>query len=138
MDLRKTAMPHYIAVIHKDENSAYGISFPDLPGCFSAADTEADIIPNALEAVELFLEPEHKLPEPSGIDKIKSDPLVAADLADGAYLMAIPYHFNRGRSTRVNITINKGLLRLVDEEAVRRKMTRSALLAQAAEREVLG
>ncbi len=131
-------MPHYIAIIHKDEGSAYGISFPDLPGCFSAADTEKDIIPNALEAIELFLEPAHKLPEPSGIDKIKSDKLVAADLAEGAYLMSIPYHFNPGRSTRVNITLNKGLLRLVDEEAVRRKMTRSALLAQAAEREVLG
>ena len=130
-------MPHYIAIIHKDKDSAYGISFPDLPGCFSAADTEADIIPNALEAIELFLEPEFKLPEPSGIDKIKSDPLVAADLAEGAYLMSVPYHFNPGRSTRVNITLNKGLLRLVDEEAVRRKMTRSALLAQAAEREVL-
>lgn len=132
-------MPHYIAVIHKDENSAYGISFPDLPGCFSAADTETDIIPNALEAVELFLEPDYpQLPEPSGIDKIKADPLVAADLAEGAYLMAIPYHFNPGRSTRVNITMNLGLLKLVDAEASRRKMTRSALLAQAAEREVLG
>jgi predicted RNase H-like HicB family nuclease len=131
-------MPHYIAVVHKDPDSAYGISFPDLPGCFSAADDEADIIPNALEAVELFLEGEDKLPAPSGIEKIKSDPLVAADLAEGAYLMSIPYHFNPGRSTRVNFTINKGLLKLVDEEAARRKMTRSALLAQAAEREVLG
>jgi predicted RNase H-like HicB family nuclease len=131
-------MPHYIAVVHKDPDSAYGISFPDLPGCFSAADDEADIIPNALEAVELFLEGADKLPTPSGIDKIKSDPLVAADLAEGAYLMSIPYHFNPGRSTRVNFTINKGLLKLVDEEAARRKMTRSALLAQAAEREVLG
>jgi predicted RNase H-like HicB family nuclease len=131
-------MPHYIAVIHKDPDSAYGISFPDLPGCFSAADEEADIIPNALEAVELFLEGVRELPEPSSIDKIKSDPNVAADLAEGAYLMSIPYHFNPHRSTRVNFTINKGLLKLVDEEAARRKMTRSALLAQAAEREVLG
>jgi predicted RNase H-like HicB family nuclease len=132
-------MPHYIAVVHKDPDSAYGISFPDLPGCFSAADDEADIIPNALEAVELFLEPDHpELPTPSSIDKIKSDPLVAADLAEGAYLLSIPYHFNPHRSTRVNFTINKGLLKLVDEEAARRKMTRSALLAQAAEREVLG
>jgi predicted RNase H-like HicB family nuclease len=131
-------MPHYIAVIHKDPDSAYGISFPDLPGCFSAADEEADIIPNALEAVELFMEPDYKLPEPSSIEKIKSDPQVAADLAEGAYLMSIPYHFNPHRSTRVNFTINKGLLKLVDEEAARRKMTRSALLAQAAEREVLG
>lgn len=131
-------MPHYIAVVHKDKNSAYGISFPDLPGCFTAADTEAEIIPNALEAVELFLEPEHKLPEPSSIEAIKADPHVAADLAEGAYLIAIPYHFNAGRSVRVNVTLDKGLLQLIDAEAERRKMTRSAFLGQAAEKEVLG
>jgi predicted RNase H-like HicB family nuclease len=131
-------MPHYIAVIHKDKDSAFGITFPDLPGCFSAADTEAEIIPNALEAVELFLEPEHKLPEPSSIETIRADPHIAADLAEGAYLIAIPYHFNAGRSVRVNVTLDKGLLQLIDAEAERRKMTRSALLAQAAEREILG
>lgn len=26
-----------IVIVHKDENSAYGMSFPDAPGCFSAA-----------------------------------------------------------------------------------------------------
>ena len=28
----------YHAVVHKDEDSAWGVHFPDLPGCFSAAD----------------------------------------------------------------------------------------------------
>ena len=30
----------YFALIHKDSGSAYGVTFPDLPGCFSAADAE--------------------------------------------------------------------------------------------------
>ncbi|MEX0346105.1 MAG: type II toxin-antitoxin system HicB family antitoxin [Rhizobiaceae bacterium] len=131
-------MPHYIALIHKDANSAYGVTFPDLPGCFSAADAEADIIPNAMEALELWFEDSEVQPEPSGIDALRADPEIAADLTEGTYLMAIPYRHNRGKSQRINITLNKGLLELIDEEASRRKMTRSALLAQAAEREVLG
>ena len=26
-------------VVHKDKNSGYGVTVPDLPGCFSAGDT---------------------------------------------------------------------------------------------------
>jgi len=47
---------HYVAVIDKDANSAYGIRFPGLPGCFSAADTFDEIFPNAIEALALFFE----------------------------------------------------------------------------------
>jgi hypothetical protein len=28
-------MKTFIALVHKDEDSAWGVSFPDLPGCFS-------------------------------------------------------------------------------------------------------
>ena len=31
---------HYVAVVDKDPDSAYGIQFPEVPGCFSAAGTE--------------------------------------------------------------------------------------------------
>jgi predicted RNase H-like HicB family nuclease len=29
-------MRQYIALIHKDASSDYGVSFPDLPGCVTA------------------------------------------------------------------------------------------------------
>lgn len=29
----------YPIAIHKDKNSCYGVTIPDLPGCFSAGDT---------------------------------------------------------------------------------------------------
>lgn len=131
-------MPYYIAVVHKDADSAYGVSFPDLPGCFSAADVEADLIPNAMEALELWFEDTAERPAPTGIEQLRAEPDVAADLAAGAYLIAVPWRFNAGKSQRINITLDKGLLELIDEEAARRKMTRSALLAQAAEREIGG
>jgi len=32
-------MAIYIALVHKEKDSAYGVSFPDFPGCISAGDT---------------------------------------------------------------------------------------------------
>ena len=42
---------HYVAVIEKNTDSAYGVRFPDLPGCFSAADTVDEVMRNAIEAL---------------------------------------------------------------------------------------
>ncbi len=44
-------MKYFYAVVNKDEGSAYGVHFPDLPGCFSAADDPNDVVPNAIEAM---------------------------------------------------------------------------------------
>ena len=43
-------------VIHKERDSAYGVTVPDLPGCISAGDTLEEAIGMAREAVELHLE----------------------------------------------------------------------------------
>jgi HicB_like antitoxin of bacterial toxin-antitoxin system len=32
-------MPNYIAVVHKEPASDYGVSFPDFPGCVTAGKT---------------------------------------------------------------------------------------------------
>jgi predicted RNase H-like HicB family nuclease len=131
-------MPHFIAIVHKDPNSAWGVSFPDLPGCFSAADQESDLLPNAMEALELFSEDAGELPRPSSIEALRAKPEVAEDLAAGAFLLSVPLLHNAAKTTRVNITLDKGLLEAIDEEAARRKMTRSGLLAQAAAKEIAG
>ena len=128
----------YLGLVEKDENSAYGVRFPDLPGCFSAADTEDELLPNAMEALEMFFEGNVDKYTPSTIDDLTAQPEIAEALGKGAFFLTVPYILNIGGTTRVNITINRGLLRSVDAEAERRKMTRSAFLAQAAEREILG
>ncbi len=128
----------YLALIHRDKKSAWGISFPDLQGCFSAADDEDDIITNAMEALELYAEDFDALPAPRSVGAITSDAYVAGELAQGAYLMSIPFIRNTQRTTRVNITLSKGLLDAIDAEASRRKLTRSGFIAQASEREIVG
>ena len=125
----------YHAVVHKDEDSAWGVHFPDLPGCFSAADDLADVQANASAAVMLYLEGE-KAPEPSAIEKIRD--MVADDLADGAFLLAVPYVYVSNRPQRINISIDRGVLDAIDAAASSRKLTRSAFLTEAARNEIEG
>ena len=43
-------------VIHKDEDSSYGVTVPDLPGCFSAGDMLEGAIDRAHEAIVFHIE----------------------------------------------------------------------------------
>ena len=43
-------------VIHKDANSDYGVTVPDLPGCYSAGETLDETLAWTREAIELHLE----------------------------------------------------------------------------------
>jgi predicted RNase H-like HicB family nuclease len=125
----------YHAVVHKDEDSAWGVQFPDLPGCFSAADELDDVLTNACEAVGLYLEGK-KAPKPSSIEAIRG--MVAEDLAEGAFLLAVPYLTSNSRPTRVNISLDRGMLDAIDIAAATRKLTRSAFLTEAARNEIEG
>ena len=125
----------YHAIVHKEDDSAWGVQFPDLPGCFSAADELDDILANASEAVSLYLEGE-KSPQPSSIEAIRK--LAADDLAEGAFLLAVPFLSFYNRPQRINISIDQGMLDAIDAAASTRKLTRSAFLAEAARNEIEG
>jgi predicted RNase H-like HicB family nuclease len=67
----------YIALIHKDPDSDYGISFPDLPGVVSAGKTLDEAREMGAEALELHLEgmaaDGDTTPEPSSLEEIMKD-----------------------------------------------------------------
>jgi len=128
-------MRYYIAVVHKDPDSAYGVHFPDVQGVYSAADDMDILVANAAEALALYAD-DTALPDPRSIEEIRKDAEVAADVAAGAFLIAVPHIENDARVARVNITMEAGLLRAIDEAAKSRKLTRSAFLAQAARHEI--
>jgi len=124
---------HYVAVIDKDSGSAYGIEFPEVPGCYSAADNFNEIVPNAIEALGLFFEDGEPAP-PRGIEAVREQ--VAGRIAEGAVLMIIPFIRDRKRTVRVNLSLDKGFLDTLDEAARMRGMTRSAFVQKAASREI--
>jgi predicted RNase H-like HicB family nuclease len=49
-------MTHYIALIHKDPDSCYGVSFPDVPGVIAAGDTLDEAPTEAAEALAFAAE----------------------------------------------------------------------------------
>lgn len=128
-------MRYYHAVVHKDEDSAFGVQFPDLPGCFSAADEIEDVIPNAIEALSLWFEDEDEV-DPSPVEAIRLR--VADDLAEGAFLVMVPWIGRNSKPARVNISLDRAMLDAIDTAAGMRRLTRSAFLAEAARNEIEG
>jgi predicted RNase H-like HicB family nuclease len=128
-------MRHYIALVHKEPDSAFGVSFPDIPGLFSAADDEADLIDSAIEALRLWAEDEG-LPVPSVVDDLVLRADVREELAAGAFLVRVPLIEDDSRVVRANVTFETGTLKAIDDEAARRGLTRSAFLASCARKEI--
>jgi predicted RNase H-like HicB family nuclease len=69
---------HYPIAIHKDPDSDYGVTVPDLPGCFSAGSTVDEAMLMAREAIELYLdtliEEGREIPLPSEVEVLKQRP----------------------------------------------------------------
>ena len=71
-------MAKYIALIHKDADSAYGASFPDFPCAVTAASTLEELRSKAEETLALHLdgmvEDGDPIPEPTSLDVIAGYP----------------------------------------------------------------
>lgn len=85
-------MPHYIALIHKEADSSYGVSFPDVPGVITGGDTIDEAMRMAREVLEFAAEDwdGDSLPAPRTIDELRADPEFQADAAD-AVIAAVPF-----------------------------------------------
>ena len=70
----------FALALHTDNGVTYGVTIPDLPGCFSAGDTKAEAIENAREAIYLhyagMIEAGIDLPKPRQLAEHKADPLL--------------------------------------------------------------
>jgi predicted RNase H-like HicB family nuclease len=80
-------MLHYIAIVEDaGPETAIGVWFPDLPGCFSAGDDVDEALRNAEEALTLYSEAEAKLgralPPPRPLSALRNDPAMASDIRD--------------------------------------------------------
>lgn len=86
-------MPHYIALIHKEADSSYGVSFPDIPGVITGGDTIDEAMSMAREVLEFAAEDwngDNRFPAPRTIDELRADPEFQADAAD-AVVAAVPF-----------------------------------------------
>ncbi|HTN97119.1 MAG TPA: type II toxin-antitoxin system HicB family antitoxin, partial [Nordella sp.] len=76
----------YVALVHKDKDSSYGVSFPDFPGCVSAGKTVDEAVANAVEALAFHVQgleaDGDPVPLPRTIETIRSDKSLRSVLAD--------------------------------------------------------
>ncbi len=128
-------MRMFYAVVNKEEGSAYGVHFPDVPGCFSASDTEEELLSNACDALLCHLKGED-VPAASDLDQVRE--LAKKDLAEGGFILAVPYIESDSTVQRVNLSLESGVLKAIDATARARNMTRSAFVAQSARNEIEG
>lgn len=133
---------YYLGIVEKDADSAYGMWFPDMPGCFPAADAFDDLPRVAAELLRMHVEAMENngrdVPAPRSIADVMADKEVRRSLKSGATTMLVPLLADPGRTVRVNVTVDRGLLEQIDEAADRRGLTRSAFLAQAAREKIAG
>ena len=126
-------MANYIAVVHKDPKSDFGVSFPDFPGCItvgSSIDEAKDMAHDALSLhIEGMLEDGENIPAPSKLEDIMDD----SDYSDAAAILIVSISDAKPRSVRVNITVPEDLLRKIDLAAKNRGMSRSSFLVHAAQ-----
>ena len=125
-------MQTYFALVHKDAGSAYGISFPDLPGCFSAADHEEDIFAQAQAALALYACDGERMPDARLFSALQNDADVRAEVASGAFLIAVPV-INISHKARYNLMLPTDLVSGIDKTVKALGMNRSEFVADAVE-----
>ncbi len=91
-------MAHYIALIHKDADSCYGVSFPDVPGVFTAGDTIDEAIHKAADVLKFAAEDwsdlgNEEFPAPRTIDELRTTKDFQERAVD-AVVAAVPFRAN--------------------------------------------
>ena len=126
-------MLQYIALIHKDGASDYGVSFPDLPGCITAGKTLDEARDMAAEALGLHLEgvaeDGEAIPEPSSLETVMAD----ATNRDGVAIL-VPAPSPAVKAVRINITVPDDVLSDIDSFAEAHGYSRSGFLVLAAKK----
>ncbi len=127
---------HYpIAIEVGDEQHAFSVAVPDLPGCFSAGDTFDEAIANAREAIEGHLESlsEHgdPIPTATAIQQHLDNPGFTGWIWAAVEVDVTPY---LGKSHKVNVTLPDLLIKRIDSTVAKHSdyKSRSGFLARAA------
>jgi predicted RNase H-like HicB family nuclease len=125
----------YVALVD-GKPGAYGVVFPDCPGCTAMGDTVEEALSNAIEALADWAEDTDPMPAPRSIAKLRKDPEVKAALAAGDALALVSLVRDAGRAVKANLSLDAGLLEAIDEAAEARGLTRSAFITSAAREKI--
>ena len=133
---------HYFALVMKQpDERLHGLIVPDCPGVTAVGTTLDEVVRNGAQALRLWAEAEQSaerpVPETRALEDIIADEAVQADIGAGAVPVLLPLLVDAGRSVKLTISMNAGLLELIKSEADARGVTRSAFLAGAARDKIM-
>jgi len=122
-------MHRYSALIDGDAG-AYGVSFPELPGCVAMGATVDEALLNAAKALREFdadtAAHGAALAPPRAPEQWLTVAEVVAALQSGASLASVPVVRAAGHNAKANLSNNAGVLAAIDAEAARHGVTPSA------------
>lgn len=125
-------MRYPIAIEPGNDSAAWGVVVPDLPGCFSAGDTQEEAIVNAEEAIEAWIEAAldagQEIPAPSSLQDLQSANPEYAGWVWG--LVKIDPDALDNTVERVNISLPRRVLHRLDVLAKTESESRSGLIAR--------
>ncbi|MCH8536246.1 MAG: type II toxin-antitoxin system HicB family antitoxin [Alkalimonas sp.] len=109
-------MLYPIAIEKGDENNAFGVVVPDVPGCFSAGDNFEEALVNAKEAIEVHFE---ALAEEGGIPPTAASIENYINLSEYQgwvwALVDIDLEPYMGKSSKINVTLPNLLTKKIDD-----------------------
>jgi predicted RNase H-like HicB family nuclease len=117
-----------------EERGKYGVTVPDLPGCFAAGDSFDEALADARGAidahVETLIEDGSGMPAVRSIAEHRKNP----DYEDAIWgFVDVPVEKYFGPAEKINITVPAMVLKRIDEHATRHGESRSGFLVRAAE-----
>jgi predicted RNase H-like HicB family nuclease len=126
----------YVVLID-GKRGAYGVVFPDLPGCTAMGRTIDEALRDAASAAGEWAQAVGKrLPRPRSIESLHDDPETKRALAHGAVLAVVPLIFDVGRPAKANVSLDVGTLEAIDDAARAHGLTRSAFITSAAREKI--
>ena len=124
----------YIAYLHKDRDSDFGVSFPDFPGCITAGKTLEEAHRMAAEALALHIagmvEDGDAVPAPSTLDDLAEDRAEHRAMKN-AVAFLVYAEPETERTVRINITARAKQVEEIDHLADKAGMTRSAYMVRS-------
>ncbi len=102
----------YAAILHKDADSDFGVSIPDLPGCYASGNTVEEALRMAYEAaaimVEELIKDKQDIPLATAVEDL------GAEDTEGAYMVSLVNVILPSRAKRVQVTIDEAVLEAID------------------------
>lgn len=126
---------NYTIVIEPgDEQHAFSVVVPDLPGCFSAGDTLEEAYTNAKQAIEahlaLSLQYDEPIPARKPLDEHRHNPEFTGWIWAVIEVEDIPA---KKTPIRLNVSLPEYLVNQIDQYAQAHHLSRSGFLAKAAQ-----